>query len=175
MIGKFHKMRECNHRMIGYIHIFETRKTIRLKHSSDSKAHSDDLMHFLVAFVHSIKYTIFQEMQMASKAVSQRNFLLFYSLPASIYSTRFFSYQLKSLDSAYLTSNTFFPFFRSYISQFITAMARGRGRLPKNDKQVEEAEPESAAEEEYEVERVESHQITGKGVSFFFPKKKKEN
>lgn len=54
-------------------------------------------------------------------------------------------------------------------------MARGRGRLPKNDKQVEEAEPESAAEEEYEVERVESHQITGKGVSFFFPKKKKEN
>ncbi|EPB88450.1 hypothetical protein HMPREF1544_04685 [Mucor circinelloides 1006PhL] len=43
-------------------------------------------------------------------------------------------------------------------------MARGRGRPAKNEKQVEEADPESsAAEEEYEVERVESHQITGKG------------
>lgn len=45
-------------------------------------------------------------------------------------------------------------------------MPRGRGRIPKNEEQVEEAGPESAAEEEYEVERVESHQITGKGVSF---------
>ncbi|GAN01306.1 conserved hypothetical protein [Mucor ambiguus] len=42
-------------------------------------------------------------------------------------------------------------------------MPRGRGRPPKNDKKVNEAEPESAAEEEYEVERVESHQIIGKG------------
>ncbi|KAF1796555.1 hypothetical protein FB192DRAFT_1405045 [Mucor lusitanicus] len=42
-------------------------------------------------------------------------------------------------------------------------MPRGRGRIPKNEEQVEEAGPESAAEEEYEVERVESHQITGKG------------
>ncbi|KAK4517020.1 uncharacterized protein ATC70_000348 [Mucor velutinosus] len=42
-------------------------------------------------------------------------------------------------------------------------MAGGRGKSAKNTKQVKEAEPESTAEEEYEVERVESHQITGKG------------
>ncbi|KAL9559704.1 hypothetical protein MBANPS3_000274 [Mucor bainieri] len=51
-------------------------------------------------------------------------------------------------------------------------MPRVRRLTTKNDKQVEESKPESDAEEEYEVERVESHQINGKGIPLH-PQQKK--